>query len=79
MEARNQSAGIASVLPTAQLQLYRRAHRKLLVVPRVSDVGLEGDAAPEIDVVAQRVAEIRGKGDLALEMIFPGRPRSRRA
>src|SRR5882672_8363059 len=50
-------------------QLDRRAHRNLLVLPRISDVGLEGDAAAEIDVVAQRVAEIRAERDLAFEMI----------
>src|SRR5207244_7005470 len=50
-------------------QLDGRAHRNLLVAPWIPDVGLEGDAAAEIDVVAQRVAEIRGKGDPALEVI----------
>src|SRR5438093_10085961 len=59
----------------AAAQCNGRAHRELLVVPWISDIGFERDS-PEVDVVAEGVPQVRAEGDLAAEAIPLTRLRS---
>ena len=74
----HQSAGIANVVLTAKLRPTSVPIGSSSWCHGIAHVDLERDALPEVHVVAERVAQVRGEGDPAPDPVVSGSGARRR-